>query len=722
MRYYCYKLFIYLLACGLFIPVVASAQITLDDIIGGRFSTKGVGGLRSLPDGEHFTRLSEDRKMILRYAWKTQQIVDTLFDVAKARETRLDKIEGYEICQTGLRIVVWKDVEHIYRHSWKADFYDYDVRRNFLKPLSDQKGKLRLPTFSPDGRMCAFVRDNNIWLKKFDYDTESQVTTDGEYGRIINGATDWVYEEEFGTTKLMSWSADSKFLAFVKTDETDVPLHRFQDFDGSLHPGFYEYKYPKPGETNSTVAAYIYDVDTKKIKKMDVPLDRDGYIPEIRFTEHPEQLAVMTLNRHQNSFDMYYVNARSAVARLVLHDENERYIEPDRLRGIIFTRTHFLYVSEKSGYAHAYLYNINGIQERQITSGNWDLTAVYGINPVTQTLYYQSAEESPLRRAVYKIDAKGVKTNLSQGKGTNSATFSATFSYYVNHFSSATTPDLITLHDERGKQLAVLADNSALRSKVADTGLPDKEFFTFINASGDTLNGWLRKPLNFDPTRKYPLLMTQYSGPSSQTVLDNYEVSWDCSLAGLGYIVASIDGRGTGARGEEFRKCTYLQMGIAESDDQISGARYLGSLPYVDRDRIAIWGWSFGGYNVLMSMSRGGGIFRAGVAIAPVTDWRFYDSVYTERYMRTPQENEHGYNISSPVHLAADLKGRLLLVHGTSDDNVHFLNSTSYARALQESGIMFDQHIYPSKDHSIAGRSTRRHLYSLVIDFLNRNL
>jgi dipeptidyl-peptidase-4 len=717
------KIFAFSLIIGsLFCANTGNSQIQLKEILEGKYASKGIGEMRSLPDGEHYTRLSDDRKAILKFAYKTGQVTDTLFHVDKARETRLEKLEGYDISSTGFRILLWTDVERIYRHSWKANFYDYDVRRNFLKPLSDTPEKLMIPTFSPDGRMCAFVRDNNIWLKKFDYDTESQVTKDGETGKILNGVTDWVYEEEFAVTKLMSWSADSKFLAFVKSDETQVPVYRFQDFDGSLHPGFYEYKYPKPGENNSVVEVYAYDTDTKNIKKMDVPMDADGYIPEIRFTENIDQLAVMTLNRHQNRFDMYYANPKSALARLILHDENKYYIDPDWIRSINFSKDNFVYISEKDGFSHIYLHSINGIPERQVTSGNWDVTAFYGFDPVTKTVYYQSAEESPLRRSVYKIDAKGVKIKLSEKEGTNSASFSKKFQYYVHHFSNSTTPTIVTLHDEKGKQLSVLKENTELQEKLKTLNFPEKEFFTFTNSTGEILNGWMLKPADFNPNRKYPVMMTQYSGPASQTVLDRFELSWEVYLTTIGYIVASVDGRGTGARGETFRKCTYMQLGVLESDDQIAGAQYLGNLNYVDKDKIAIWGWSFGGYNVLMSLSRGKGVFKAGVAIAPVTDWRFYDSVYTERFMRTPQENENGYNISSPLKLAEDLQGRLLLIHGTSDDNVHFQNSVYYTKTLEDAGKQFDMQVYPAKDHGIGGLNTRMHLYYRVIDFLNKNL
>jgi dipeptidyl-peptidase-4 len=678
--------------------------------------------MRSLPDGEHYTMLSSDRRMILKYAYRTGRITDTLFNAATARETRLERIEGYLINNTGFRILVWTNREQIYRRSWEANVYDYDVRRNFLKPLSDTGKKIRIPTFSPDGRMCAYVIDNDIWLKKFDFDTESQVTKDGETGKILNGVTDWVYEEEFAVTNLMSWSADSKFLAFVKSDESQVPMFSFQYFDGTLYPGYHSFKYPKAGDTNSTVSVHVYSVETRDIRKMEIPLDSDGYIPFIRFTDNIDQLAVMTLNRHQNRFSMYYANPKSTVARLALRDDNKYYINPNWIRGIFFTKDHFVYVREQDGFAHAYLYTITGVQERQLTSGQWDVTALYGYNPQTRTVYYQSAEESPLRRSVYKVDARGTKTKLSPQEGVNSAAFSSNFQYFVNTFSNLSTPAFISIHDERGKQLSVLNDNSNLKNLLQTLRFSQKEFFTFTTPQGITLNGRMMKPLNFDPNRKYPVLMMQYSGPDSQEVLDRFGIDWDVYLASQGYIIVAVDGRGTGARGEEFRKSTYLKLGIYESDDQIAAAQYLGSLPYVDKDRIAIWGWSYGGYNVLMAMSRGNGIFKAGVAVAPVTDWRFYDTIYTERFMRTPNENESGYNATSPVKLANNLEGRLLLIHGTADDNVHFQNTAYYMQALEAAGKQFDTQIYPDKNHSISGTNTRLHLYNCIIEFLNKNL
>ena len=707
-----------------FVQIAKSQSNTIDlkDIIEGRYASRGVAEMRPMPDGEHYTMKSPDRKCVLRYSYKTGNIVDTLFNVSTVRETELKSFDDYWISSTGFRIIVSANTESIYRRSWKADLYDYDVRRNLLKPLSETPGKLMIPTFSPDGRMCIFVRDNDIWLKKFDYDTESKVTNDGAIGKILNGITDWVYEEEFQTTKLVSWSPDSKFLAFVKSNETNVPSFSFQQYDGSLYPEFLTFKYPKPGENNSVVSCHVYHVDTKDIKKMNVPLDSDGYIPRIDFTENSEQLAVMTLNRNQNVFNMYYANPKSTVSRLILKDENKYYVDPDFIQEIQFTKDNFLYISEKDGFSHIYLYSINGILERQVTSGNWDVTLLYGMNPTTKTVYYQSAEESPLRRAVYSIDAKSKVTKLSSKIGTNSANFSADFKYFVNNYSNITTPSLVTMNDEKGKELFVLNDNAALKSKLEADGIPLKEFFTFETPQGVSLNGFMIKPAGFSASKKYPVLMTQYSGPNSQQVADKFGIGWEVYMASIGYLVVSVDGRGTAARGEEFRKCTYMNLGILESDDQIATAHYLGTLPYVDKNKIAIWGWSYGGTNTLMSMSRGNGVFKAGIAIAPVTDWKLYDSVYTERFMRTPKENFTAYDNNSPIALAPNLQGRLLLVHGTSDDNVHFQNSMYYTQALVEAGKQFEMQVYPNKNHSILGTKYRHHLYMRIVDFLQNNL
>jgi len=701
-----------------------SKQVDLKEITDGKFrQVSAIGDMRSLPDGEHYTAMNSDRNMIIKYSYRTGHPVDTLFNAKTARECTFKDFEGYLISSTGHRILVWRDSESIYRRSSKAVIYDYDVRRNFVKPLTESTSKQMIPTFSPDGRMCAYVRDNNIWIKKFDFDTETQVTKDGEINKVLNGITDWVYEEEFSVTNLMAWSPDNEYLAFGKTNETEVPTYSMQKFDNNLYPDFYTYKYPKAGQKNSKITLHSYSVASKDIKELKLPVNEETYIPRIVFTTNADQLAVMTLNRTQNVFNMYYANPKSGVFRLVLREENKSYVDSEYLTSIRFSASGFTYLSEQNGYAHIYLYSPTGVMQRQVTKGNWDVTRLIGIDEVTKTVYYESAEESPLRRAVYKIDAKGVKTKLTTQTGTNSAEFSANFAYYVNKYSNANTPMQITVYEaKKGTALRVLQDNNALKKKLAEYGYTKKEFFTVHTASGYELNAWMVKPVNFDENKKYPVLMVQYSGPASQEVTDSYGFDWEHYLASKGIMVVSVDGRGTGARGEAFRKCTYMKMGLLESQDQVEAAQALGKLSYVDANRIAIWGWSFGGYCTLMSMSTGNGTFKAGIAVAPPTDWKYYDSIYTERFMRTPNENFEGYAATSPIKLADKLQGKLLLIHGSADDNVHFQNSMEYAEALVQANKQFDMQVYKDRNHSIYGGNTRFHLYTKMSDFLFNNL
>jgi dipeptidyl-peptidase 4 len=701
-----------------------SKRVNLKDITDGRFrQTTAVGEMRSLPDGEHYTAMSRDGSMIVKYSYRTGEPVDTLFDTHSARECDFDDFDGYEISSTGHHILVWRESEQIYRRSFRAMVYDYDVRRNYVKPLSDSKHKQMIPTYSPDGRMCAYVVDNNIWIRKFDYDTEVQVTKDGELNKVLNGITDWVYEEEFSVTRLMAWSPNSEYLTYVRFDESEVPEYSMQVYGSGVYPGYYNYKYPKAGEKNSKISVHSYSVETKDIKELKIPVEADSYIPRIAFTTNSDQLAVMTLNRQQNLFNMYYVNPKSGVSRLILRDENKCYVDSEWLSSIRFYESGFTYVSEQDGYAHIYLYSPTGVLQRQVTKGNWDVTRLIGYDDATKATYYESAEESPLRRSVYKIDQKGVKTKLSTEEGTNSANFSANYAYFVNTYSNVNSPAVVSVNETKTKKvLRVLQDNTALREKLAGVAFSPKEFFKVHTASDLELNAWMVKPVNFDESKKYPVLMVQYSGPNSQEVLDSYSFDWEYYLAQNGIIVVCVDGRGTGARGEAFRKCTYLRMGELESQDQVEAAQALGKLPYVDAKRIAIWGWSFGGYNTLMSMSVGDGTFKAGIAVAPPTDWKYYDTVYTERFMRTPGENFAGYAATSPLQKAKDLQGKLLLIHGTADDNVHFKQTMDYAEALVQAGKQFEMQFYKDRNHGIYGGNTRYHLYTRMSEFLFNNL
>ena len=701
--------------------LVASAQnLSLGDITQGKYRPKTGKSLVSSSDGIHYYQTDNKKTMIIKYAYKTGSAVDTIFSVNKARECKISSFDGFLISPDEKRLLVYDQKESIYRRSFKAVYYYYDVRRNLIRPLTENKSKQSVPVFSRDGRMLAYVSDNNLWLSKFDYDTESQITKDGQFGRIINGATDWVYEEEFGTTNLIDFSADSKLLGFVSFDESAVKEFSFQTY-GSLYPELLSVKYPKAGEKNSKVVCNVFDIDSKTIRQMNIPTQQTEYIPRIEFIpSDPNQLAVMTLNREQNEFNMYYANARSTVSRLILHEKNERYVDPDLLNSIRFMGSEFVCLSERSGYSHIYLYNSSGVLQRTLTNGNYDVTAILGVDPETKSVYYSSAQDSPLERSIYKVETvKGVATKLSSRVGYNSASFSANAKYYINTWSDSNTPAVVSLNDDKGKEIRILEDNSQLKASLG--GIPKKEFVKVKTAS-DELNAWIIKPSNFDASKKYPLVMVQYSGPNSQEVLNQFEIDWVHYLANQGFVVACVDGRGTGARGEDFRKCTYMNLGIKESDDQIASAKYFGSLPYVDMYRIGIWGWSYGGYTTLMSMSRGSGIFKAGVAIAPVTDWKFYDSVYTERFMRTPQQNMQGYEKGSPISYVGDLQGRLLLVHGSADDNVHFQNSLKYSQALIGANKQFDMFVFTDENHSIPGAKNREYLYTKVIEFFKSHL
>jgi len=710
------------LACGTLL--LQAQQYTLKELVEGRFSAKGIGQMESSADGMHYYQTDPENRAVIKYSYATGKAVDTLFNTRRARECTFDTFQGFLVSPDENRVLVYREREQIYRHSFKATYYYHDVRRNLVRKLTQNSSKQMIPTFSPDSKMLAYVADNNIWLAKFDFDTESQVTKDGEINKIINGSTDWVYEEEFGTTRLMEFSPDSKLLAFVRSDESQVREYQFQIFNRELYPGFYSYKYPKAGERNASVELRVFDIDSRTIRKMDLPLESDGYIPRITFTGNPDELVAMTLNRNQNRFDMYFVNPRSTVAKLVLREESNYYIDADLLNSIHFLSNRFTYLSEKEGYSQIYIYGFTGTLQKKLTTGQYDVTTLLAVDEQTQTLFYEAADESPLRRNVYRINIdKGQPQKLSVRQGYNQASFSNHGKFFVNRFSDTRTPPLITLHDATGKELRVLEDNGQLAAQLAAAQLPQKEFITVPAADGITqLNGWIIKPVRFDASRKYPVVMIQYSGPNSQQVLDRFGTDWYYALANEGFVVASVDGRGTGARGEAFRKQTYMNLGVMESDDQVAAGRYLASLPYVDGNRIGIWGWSYGGYNVLMSMSRGNGFFKAGVAIAPVTDWKFYDSVYTERFMRTPQQNAAGYADGSAISLASRLEGQLLLVHGMADDNVHFQNSVEYSRALIAAGKHFEMFFFPDKNHSIYGGNSRLYLYEKVIDFYRKNL
>ena len=731
---------ILILALGL--PAGLAAQgkkpLTLEEVVGGAFYPENIYGVTPIPgDGEHYTQMNAAGTQVIKYSFRTGQQVEVLFDATQARECPFRQFDSYRFSPDGGTLLIATETTPIYRHSYTAVHYLYSLKRNAegridnkVERLSDG-GPQQVPVFSPDGTMIAFVRDNNIFLVKRLYgNSESQVTTDGQRNAVLNGIPDWVYEEEFAMDRALEFSADSKMLAYVRWDESAVPSYSFPLYAGekprredyAKYPGAYTYKYPKTGEANSKVSVHTFDIKTKVTRTLKLPLEADAYIPRIRFTRDADKLAVFTLNRHQNRFDLYMADPRSTVCRLALREETDTYIKEGTFDNIRFYDGHFVFMSERSGFSHLYWYDLNGNLAKQITRGDFEVKNFLGLDEETGTFYYTSNEGSPLRQAVWKTDRKGRKTRLTAEEGTHTAQFSTDMKYFLDRYTSLDTPTVITLRDNTGRTLTTLVDNAALNRKLAEYALPAKEFFSFQTSDGTTLNGWMMKPADFDESRKYPVIMYQYSGPGSQEVLDRFGISWETYMASQGYIIACVDGRGTGGRGAAFEKCTYLNLGVREARDQVETALYLGLQPYVDKERIGIWGWSFGGYMTLMSMSEGTPVFKAGVAVAAVTDWNYYDTIYGERFMRTPQENADGYRASSAFTRAENLHGDLLLVHGSADDNVHFQNCAEYAEHLVQLGKQFDMQLYTNRNHSIFGGNTRMHLYTRLTNFFNTHL
>lgn len=724
-------------AVALIMAAEAQAQqITIEDVAGGKFRPASIRSVRPLDiDGESYASISADGARIEKCSFKTGEVTEVLFDKSTARGANINFVEGYIISPDGKNILIETDRTPIYRHSATSTYYIYNVKNKTLAPLSNG-GKQECPKFSPDGTMIAFVRDNNLFLVKLLFNNaESQITKDGERNKIINGKPDWVYEEEFSFNCAYDFSADSEMLAWIRFDETDVKTFSFPWYRGTnpsmneykLYPGEYEYKYPKAGEDNSKVSVLSYDIKSRVTRTMQVPMDADGYIPRIQFSNTKDRLMVLTLNRHQDRLDFYAVNARSTQAQLVLRETEKKYVDQSAYDAIDLSKEKFVLLSDRDGHRHLYLYNSNGQLLKQLTSGDYDVTAYYGTSNDGKTFFYASNEGSPLEQYVFKVDASGRKTKLSTEKGFNSAVFSTNRQYYLNIFSDINTPPVYTLCSTAGKQLKVVEDNAKLRSQLAAITLSKPEIISITTSDGVQLNGWMVKPADFNSSKRYPVLMFQYSGPGSQQVHNSYSngfvggLTWEQRLAEKGYIVVCVDGRGTGGRGSDFLRCTYMRMGDLESHDQVEVALWLGKQPYVNKDRIAIWGWSFGGFNTIMSLCEGRAVFNCGIAVAPVTDWRFYDSAYTERFMRTPQENPDGYDCS-PLHRYEKMQGDLLLIHGTADDNVHYQNTAELAEALVQAQKQFDMQVYTNRNHSIYGGKTRLHLIRRIEDYLDRHL
>jgi dipeptidyl-peptidase 4 len=714
-----YSLLVAFITCQL---VVAQKSITLEDIWKNySYYPQYLYGLNSMNDGLNYTIQGD--KGVEKYDYKTgNKIGDYTFGDLK--------IEDYTFSSDESKILVSTENEGIYRHSSKGYYHVYDIKSQKTTSLP-KHNKIMSATFNPAATQVAYVADNNIFIYDLASNQETQVTTDGKINSIINGQGDWVYEEELVLVRAFEWSNDGKKIAFVRFDETDVPKFEMAMFKGGLYPKDYEFKYPKVGEKNSVVTAHIYDVTSKKLDKIE-GLPEYEYIPRLKWTPANE-LLVFTMNRLQNNLKINKVTSTSGNngsrsgygISLLMEESAPCYLEINDHMEFLSDGS-FIWVSEKSGYNHIYLHNSNGSVKTQITNGSWDVTDVYGVDEKAKVIYFESAEVSPMERHAYSISLDGKnKIQLTKNKGVNSVEFTNGFQYYIVTNSTIATAPSVTLYDKKGKEVRKLIDNSALDSKLKSTGINTPEFFTFKNSGGTVLNGYMIKPANFDPKKKYPVFMYVYGGPGSQEAKDEWQgpnYLWFQMLAQQGYIIACVDNRGTGARGREFRTCTYKQMGKLEVDDQIDAAKYLGSLEYVDKSRIGIFGWSYGGYMTSLCITRGADVFKAAIAVAPVTNWKFYDSIYTERYMGTKESNPDGYDANAPTSYADKLKGNFLLVHGTADDNVHWQNSAELINAMVKANKQFDLFIYPDKNHGIYGGNTRIHLYTKMTNFVKEKL
>ncbi|MEM1257636.1 MAG: S9 family peptidase [Bacteroidota bacterium] len=696
-------------------------KITLDEIWGGAFRTEGMDVLRSMKSGKQYTVLNFNRNprssSLDKYDYKTLGKVETIVSSSAA----IPFFSSYEFSDDESKIILATEIEPVFRRSRLGIYYVYDMGSKSIKKISENK--IQEPELSPDGTKVAYAYDNNLYLMDLQSGETQQMTTDGVYGSVINGITDWVYEEEFAFVQAFEWNSDGTKIAFIRFDETNVPQFSMDVYGTELYPFPYEFKYPKAGEENAKVSLHVYDVTKGQISNVD--LGDAYYIPRIKWMNNPNNLSVQTMNRHQNHLKLNEVNVKDNSVKLLLEEKDKAYVDiHDDLT--FLADDSFIWTSEKDGYNHLYLYGQEGDLLNQITKGTWEVTKYYGYDQANDKIYYQSVENGSINRDVYSISSTGQKKRrLSTNEGTNSAAFSSDYTYYINTFSNAKTPYGFTLHRAKdGKKLKDIKNNASLLAKLQGYEMVPKEFAT-ININGNDLNMWMLKPADFDPTKKYPLLMFQYSGPGSQQVANRWMGSndyWHQMLASEGYIVACVDGRGTGLKGRDFKKVTYLNLVKYETEDQIAVAKKLSELPYIDEDRTGIWGWSFGGHMSTNCILKGNEVFEMAIAVAPVTSWRFYDTIYTERFMRTPQENPEGYDNESPFNYPELLKGNYLLVHGSGDDNVHVQNSMRMIEALIQANKPFDWAIYPDRNHGIYGGNTRLHLYTKMTNFIKENL
>ena len=707
--------------------VVAQQKITVEEIYTGAFRAKGMDELQSMKNTNQYTVLNADRatksQQIDLYDFATLKKVSTLIDTKNFKELSDEGIDSYVFSSDEKKILLANNTNQIFRHSFTADYFLYDT---VDKKLSGFLGQVQEPTFSPDGTKIAYAKANDLYIYDITSRTTTRVTNDGVKNAVINGITDWVYEEEFAFVRAFDWSTDSKKLAYIKFDESEVPQFSMDMYKKDLYPTSETFKYPKAGEKNAIVSLHIYNLSGNISQPINLGNYSDFYIARMKWTNDANLVSVQVLNRHQDNLDLIFVDATTASPKVVLNEKDKAYV--DVTDNLTFLKDNsFIWTSEKDGYNHIYLYDKNGKLKNQVTKGNWEVTSFYGFDEKTKTVFYQSVEKGSILRDVYKISLDGKKkVKLSSQVGTNAATFSPDFTYFINTYSSATVPPTYTLNSSKdGKKAQEIVNNTALVDKLKKYDLPTKEFFELTTEKGHKLNAWMIKPKDFDATKKYPVFMYQYSGPGSQEVANNWldtNDMWFMMLSQQGYIIACVDGRGTGYKGAAFKKCTQKELGKFEVEDQIDAAKVIGNYAYVDKARIGIFGWSYGGFMSSNCLFKGADVFKMAIAVAPVTNWRFYDSIYTERYMTTPQENASGYDDNSPINHVSKLKGNFLLIHGTADDNVHVQNSMQMIEALVQANKQFDWAIYPDKNHGIYGGKTRIQLFNKMTNYIKEKL
>ena len=705
--------------------VFSQDSITLENIWATyAYSNKRVPGFNFMKDGTSYSRLESNK--IKAYSLLTGDETEVILDGNTLKSSGLDgRIDSYHFNHDESNIIIETASESIYRHSSKAVYYIYDRSNENLIAVRDSS-KVMHASLSPDGTQVAYVMDNNLYYLDIQSKETTQITSDGKYNEIINGSCDWVYEEEFGFTKAFEWSPDGRTIAYMRFDETEVPEFTMTNFNNELYPEYVTFKYPKVGEKNAIASVHMYNLSSQKTVDVQFNAQDEFYIPRIKWTNNPNELFVYKMNRHQNHLEVLSANVLSGQTKLILEEKSKYFIDiTDDIR-FLSNNEEFIWSSEKSGYNHLYLYSTSGQEKARLTSGDYDVINFYGVDEKNGKAFYRAAEKNAIEKHVYSVNLDGQQKKLITGdNGTNSAQFSSTFDYYVNTNSTINTPPTYTVYNRDGEVVRAIEDNKSLRQRQAKSGVSMVEFFDFKTSEDISLNGWMIKPKDFDPTKKYPVFMYLYGGPGSQQVVNAWKGQnywWFQMLAQNGYLVACVDNRGTGARGEEFRKQTYMNLGHLETIDQIEAAKYLGNLPYTDAERIGIFGWSYGGYMSSLCLLKGNDVFKAAIAVAPVTNWRWYDTIYTERYMRTEEENPDGYADNSPVNFADRLEGNYLLVHGMGDDNVHWQNTVEMANALIKANKQFDTYFYPNRNHGIYGGNTRLHLYQKMTDFLFEKL